>query len=257
MANRRNRTSAEISSRGLPHPARRAGSTGGRFTRHGAIVVALASAWTAQAQPPTHGAPPESESMEAPREREPLERGAEATTPASTGPSIPRSTPEPTVGEGEQVGIGRSERGTDIAPESFESRLEALRARARQIEGRFGAAAAEDALGHARRALRAAQSSERSGSTDAAERALDIADAALILADRLAARREARRDLRAARAARQRAHVRARAAREALERVQRERARVLSRANEVEAESGVDPGLNDPNDPGSEEEEEE
>lgn len=103
-----------------------------------------------------------------------------------------------------------------------ESRVDALRARAHRIEEGRGAESAADALAHARRALRAASRGEDSR---ARRRALSIADAALILADRLAARARARSALEETRERKRVAARRARAAREALERAIAERER--------------------------------
>ena len=92
-----------------------------------------------------------------------------------------------------------------------------LRARLTRIEQERGHEAAESALDHARRALRASARAESTGDVGAASRARSIADAALVLADRLAARERAQRAVAEARERKAAAHRRAAAAREALQ----------------------------------------
>lgn len=99
------------------------------------------------------------------------------------------------------------------APPSAED----LRARVARVERQRGHEAAESALDHARRALRASARAESSGDAAAAGRARAIADAALVLADRLAAQARAQRAVAEARERKAAAHRRAASARDALQ----------------------------------------
>ena len=101
--------------------------------------------------------------------------------------------------------------------------VEAARARIEHISNLRGHESAEEALTHARRAVRRAQQLLIAGDDASAARALQIADAALVLADRLAAASRARQALADVQEQKRLAHVRTRAAREALERAIRQR----------------------------------
>ncbi len=100
--------------------------------------------------------------------------------------------------------------------------IDDLRERVARVEGQRGHEAAADAIAHARRAI---QSADRLAPTDpaAATRARAIADAALVLADRLAARERARHALADARERKRAATRRGQVAREALEAAMRQR----------------------------------
>jgi len=125
----------------------------------------------------------------------------------------------------------------DDAPvgDDVEAPIAELRERLARIGEQVGADAADPALAHARRAMRAARDARRQGDVAGAERALAIADAALILADRLAAQRRARLALDEARSREREANARAEAARDALAQALVERARVLTLRNSTES----------------------
>ncbi|MEZ4339393.1 MAG: hypothetical protein R3B82_22450 [Sandaracinaceae bacterium] len=97
-----------------------------------------------------------------------------------------------------------------------------LRERVARVEGQRGHEAAADALAHARRAIRSADQLAATD-PDGSARARAIADAALVLADRLAARERARSALADARERKRAATRRTQVAREALERTMRQR----------------------------------
>ncbi|MCB9595783.1 MAG: hypothetical protein H6719_23880 [Sandaracinaceae bacterium] len=99
--------------------------------------------------------------------------------------------------------------------------VEALRERVEHVEAQRGHEVAADAVAHARRALASVERLVAAGDAAGARRARGIADAALVLADRLAARERARHALADARERKLAAHRRAGVAREALERAVR------------------------------------
>lgn len=101
--------------------------------------------------------------------------------------------------------------------QDVDARVGGLRERMERVQNDRGHDAAEDALGHAARAIRAALRADREGQPGVALRALEIADAAITLADRLAARERARHALADARERKRTATRRAAAARTALE----------------------------------------
>jgi hypothetical protein len=113
-----------------------------------------------------------------------------------------------------------------------QDRAAELERRADAIENDRGADAASDALSHARRALGAAR---HAPTPEARARALDIAEAAVTLADRLAARARARVALAQVQAQLREAETRSRAAREALEHAMQERARLAEALRTAQA----------------------
>ncbi|MGE0785032.1 MAG: hypothetical protein AB7S26_05035 [Sandaracinaceae bacterium] len=113
--------------------------------------------------------------------------------------------------------------GGPTASGDADARIDELRVRARRLEEVRGHEAAEDALQHARRAILTARDAARRNDAAGFERAIAIAQAALTLADRAAARRRAHDALEAARVERTAAETRAEAAREALSRAIRDR----------------------------------
>lgn len=102
--------------------------------------------------------------------------------------------------------------------QDLDVRVAQLRERIERIENARGHDAAEDAIAHARRAIRSARQADQAHEPSVRARALRIADAALVLGDRLAARERARHALADARERKRAATRRSRAAREALER---------------------------------------
>ena len=104
---------------------------------------------------------------------------------------------------------------------TFERRAREIVSSLNSFDDPPGSESLSAALAHAHRAVDAARSAARAGRADEAQRALMIAEAAVVLAHRLRARASARASLADARTRLDAARVRASAARSALERALR------------------------------------